>query len=82
MQASAFTWFVVQTRCGDLTPFSVRHSVKPMTALPAQPMQQQLLDLVAAVKDDYGRMDLSSLWRPYGRYGCNLSAAMTIMLMM
>ncbi|KAL0041515.1 hypothetical protein WJX79_005896 [Trebouxia sp. C0005] len=66
-QASAFTWFVVQTRSGDLTPFSVRHTVKPMLAMPEEQTQQQLLDLTEAVKDDYGRVDLSSMWRPYSR---------------
>lgn len=66
-QASAFTWFVVQTRSGDLTPFSVRHTVKPMLAMPDEQTQQQLLDLTEAVKDDYGRVDLSSMWRPYSR---------------
>ena len=39
-----------------------------MTALPDEHMQQQLLCLAETVKDDYGRMDLSSMWRPYGRY--------------
>ena len=67
LQASAFTWFVVQTRSGDLTPYSIRHVVKPMTVLPGEHMQQQLLNLAETVKDDYGRMDLSSMWRPYGR---------------
>lgn len=67
LQASAFTWFVVQTRSGELTPYSIRHVVKPMTALPGEHMQQQLLNLVQTVKDDYGRMDLCSMWRPYGR---------------
>lgn len=64
-QASAFTWFVVQTRSGDLTPYSIRHIVKPMAVLPGEHMQQQLLSLAETVKDDYGRMDLSSMWRPY-----------------
>ena len=67
VQASAFTWFVVQTRSGDLTPFSIRHTVKPLTVMPSEETQQQLLDLASAVTDDYGRMDLSSLWRPYHR---------------
>ena len=67
LQASAFTWFVVQTRSGDLTPYSIRHIVKPMTTLPEEHMQQQLLSLAETVKDDYGRMDLSSMWRPYCR---------------
>ena len=67
LQASAFTWFVVQTKSGDLTPFSIRHTVKAMTAMPEKGTVQQLLDLATAVKDDYGRMDLSSMWRPYCR---------------
>ena len=68
LQASAFTWFVVQTRSGVLTPFSIRHAVQHMTAPPDEHMQQQLLSLIEAVKDDYGRMDLSSMWRPYARW--------------
>ena len=39
-----------------------------MTAPPDEHMQQQLLSLIEAVKDDYGRMDLSSMWRPYARW--------------
>ena len=39
-----------------------------MTTLPDEHVQQQLLCLAETVKDDYGRMDLSSMWRPYGRY--------------
>lgn len=39
-----------------------------MTALPDGHMQHQLLHLAETVKDDYGRMELSSMWRPYGRY--------------
>ena len=39
-----------------------------MTALPDEHIQHQLLHLAETVKDDYGRMDLSSMWRPYGRY--------------
>ena len=68
MQASALTWFVVQNRSGDLTPFSIRHTVKLMKVMPEEQLQQQLLDLADAVKDDYGRVDLSSMWRPYCRY--------------
>ncbi len=36
--------------------------------MPDEQTQQQLLDLIEAVKDDYGRVDLSSMWRPYSRY--------------
>lgn len=39
-----------------------------MLAMPDEQTQQQLLDLTEAVKDDYGRVDLSSMWRPYSRY--------------
>ena len=39
-----------------------------MLAMPDEQTQQQLLDLTEAVKDDYGRVDLSSMWRPYARY--------------
>ncbi len=39
-----------------------------MLAMPDEQTQQQLLDLTVAVQDDYGRVDLSSMWRPYSRY--------------
>ena len=38
-----------------------------MSDMPSDQMQQQLLDLVEGVKDDYGLVDLSSIWRPYAR---------------
>ena len=38
-----------------------------MASPPGEHMQQQLLSLAEAVKHDYGRMDLSSMWRPYAR---------------
>lgn len=38
-----------------------------MAVLPGEHMQQQLLSLAETVKDDYGRLDLSSMWRPYAR---------------
>lgn len=67
----------MQTRSGDLTPYSIRHNVKPKTALPDEHMQH-LLHLAETVKDDYGRMDLSSMWRPYGRYVSQSTASMPL----
>lgn len=66
-QASVFAWFLVQTKSGELTPYNIRHTVKPMADPPAEHIQEQLCQLVDTVKEDYGRVDLSAMWRPYCR---------------
>ena len=68
LQASVFAWFLVQTKSGELTPFNIRHTVKAMAEPPGDNIQEQLCQLVETVKEDYGRVDLSAMWRPYCRY--------------
>lgn len=69
VQASVFTWFLVQTKSGELTPYNIRHTVKAMTEPPQESIVEQMCQLVEAVKEDYGRVDLAAMWRPYCR--CN-----------
>lgn len=68
LQASVFAWFLVQTKSGELTPYNIRHTVKAMAEPPGDNIQEQLCQLVETVKEDYGRVDLSAMWRPYCRY--------------
>ncbi|KAK9816984.1 hypothetical protein WJX72_007805 [[Myrmecia] bisecta] len=67
-QASALTWFVVQTKAGELTPFSIRHSVKALEGLPGEYLEAQLHRVADMFREDYGRVDLSAMWRPFTRF--------------
>ena len=64
-QASAITWFVVQSRLGELTPYAVRHTVQPLAALPGPGLVAELRAVVDMMSGDIARADLAGLWRPF-----------------
>ena len=64
-QASAITWFVVQSRLGELTPYAVRHAVQPLAALPGPGLVAELRAVVDLMAGDVARADLAGLWRPF-----------------
>ncbi|KAK9830977.1 hypothetical protein WJX81_004646 [Elliptochloris bilobata] len=63
--ASAITWFVVQSRLGELSPYAVRHALQPLPGLPGPELIAQLRGVVDLLGNDIACMDLSGAWRPF-----------------
>ena len=73
-QASAITWFVVQSRLGELSPYAVRHTLQPLAALPGPDLVAELHAIVDMMSGDIARADLAGLWRPFAAIDAGTAA--------
>ena len=56
------SWFVVQSRAGELTPFTVRMSGDPAPlSLPDADLEASLKDLTETLASDAGRIDFTEV---------------------
>ena len=78
-QASAITWFVVQSRLGELSPYAVRHALQPLAALPGPEMVAELRAVVDMMSGDIARADLAGLWRPFAAIDAGTAAGGPLM---